>query len=353
MGHTMLEGKMKDSINWGFIGCGRVVQTKSGNAFRSIQDSSIHTIMRRDIQKARESAKLFDAKFYCDNLHDFFSSEINAVYIATPPGLHLQQASACCKMGLPVYIEKPLARNYVEAKAIIEMFEKQNVALYVGHYKRALPRFKYLKSIISSSVIGKVTSVHHELNRVFSYEEATGTWLYNPILSGGGKFYDIAPHSFDIISYLFGDIVDICGIAKNNGTLCPLEDSVVCSYETSQGIIGTARYNLISQKKFDRMFVFGTEGKMEFSIHGDASVIVERYHNNGPTLYSIPDPEVVEQPMVQMVIRALQGEKTDALRGRDALNTYWALDKVLDTFYHGRDDDFWNHKERWTGKSHG
>lgn len=51
MGHTMLEGKMKDSINWGFIGCGRVVQTKSGNAFRSIQDSSIHTIMRRDIQK--------------------------------------------------------------------------------------------------------------------------------------------------------------------------------------------------------------------------------------------------------------------------------------------------------------
>lgn len=57
------------------------------------------------------------------------------------------------------------------------------------------------------------------------------------------------------------------------------------------------------------MFVFGTEGKMEFSIHGDASVIVERYHNNGPTLYSIPDPEVVEQPMVQMVIRALQGEK--------------------------------------------
>ena len=73
-----------------------------------------------------------------------------------------------------------------------------------------------VKELIDSGAIGKVCEVDFRLNRKFNREEALETWLYNTEISGGGKFYDIAPHSIDIMVYLFGNFVDIKGIVTNN-----------------------------------------------------------------------------------------------------------------------------------------
>ena len=99
-------------IKWGFIGCGNVVENKSGPSFNTAENSSIYAVMRRDIEKAESSAKKLGAtKWYntVDNLVN--DEEVNAVYIATPPGLHLEQAIKCCKAKKPTYIEKPFARK--------------------------------------------------------------------------------------------------------------------------------------------------------------------------------------------------------------------------------------------------
>ena len=69
----------------------------------------------------------------------------------------------------------------------------------MGHYCRALPRFLKIAELLEQGCIGKVLSIDFYLNRVFSKKEAETTWLYTPVLSGGGKFYDIAPHTIDII----------------------------------------------------------------------------------------------------------------------------------------------------------
>ena len=45
-----------EQIKWGLIGCGNVVENKSGPAFNTTENSSIFAIMRRDIIKAKESA---------------------------------------------------------------------------------------------------------------------------------------------------------------------------------------------------------------------------------------------------------------------------------------------------------
>lgn len=338
---------MSNIIKWGFIGCGRVVEEKSGIAFNEVPNSCIHSIMRRDLQAAYKSSQKFSAPYWFDNIDDLLASNIDAVYIATPPGLHYEQSLKCCNARKPVYIEKPFARNYTEAKAIVDAFDRNNLPIYVGHYRRALPRFQRIQQLLSENYIGKICSVDFYLNRIFSQHEAENTWLYNPTLSGGGKFFDIAAHTIDIIIYLFGEINEIHGFAINSGTACPLEDNVTFSFRTDKNIIGSANFNCISNQKNDRMIITGTNGTLEFSIHGRYDIIINNYSLNSSKTIEIPDPEIVEKPMIKTVVDALLKRGSCPCVGEDALSTYWVIDQILTEFYQGRNDDFWNHPERW------
>lgn len=341
---------MDNKIRWGFLGCGKVVQKKSGEAFRSVPNSEIAVIMRRNLEAAKECAEHFGAPVWCNNIEELLSADIEAVYIATPPGLHYEQAMKCLEAKKAVYLEKPFARNYTEAKALTEAFERAGIPLYVGHYRRALPRFLKIREMLKNNVVGEVKNIDFYLNRVFSKKEAENSWLYNPVLSGGGKYYDIAPHTVDIINFLFGDITQVKGNAKNLGTGCPLENVVEMSFVTEQGVNGYARFNCVAEEKSDRMLVTGTNGIMEFSVHGKTDVIVKDIHGNVTEEFDLPDPKAVEEAMVQSVVEDLLGISECESKAKDVLVTYQIIDEVLDEFYGGRSDDFWNHLERYLSK---
>ena len=338
---------MSKIIRWGFLGCGKVVRTKSGDAFRNVPNSTIEVIRRRNLDAAKESAEYFGAPYWCDRIEELLASEIDAVYIATPPGLHYEQAMACLNAGKAVYLEKPFARNYTEAKQLTEAFEEAGVPLYIGHYRRALPRFLKIREMLKSNIIGDVTDIDFYLNRIFSQKEADNSWLYNPVLSGGGKYYDIAPHTVDIIQFLFGDITEVQGSARNLGVGCPLENVVEMTFVTEKGVNGKARFCCVADEKSDRMHVTGTKGTMEFSVHGKTDVIVK--DENGTILeqFDLPDPKAVEESMVQSVVEDLLGISKCESKAKDVLVTYKIIDEVLNEFYGGRSDDFWNYPERY------
>ena len=341
---------MNRTIRWGFLGCGKVVQKKSGDSFRNVPNSNISVIMRRSLEDAKASAEYFGAPQWCDSVEQLLEKDIDAVYIATPPGLHFEQAMKCLEAKKAVYLEKPFARNYTEAKTLTEAFEKAEVPLYIGHYRRALPRFLKIRRMLNEKVIGEVKSVDFYLNRIFLQKEAETTWLYNPVLSGGGKYYDIAPHTVDIINFLFGNITEVQGSVENLGTGCPLENIVKMSFVTEKGVVGTATFNCVAETKSDRMTVTGTAGSMEFSVHGKTDVIVRDLDGTVIEQFDLPDPKTVEQPMVQSVVEDLLETSECESKAKEVLVTYDIIDKVLDEFYGGRSDDFWNHPERYKMK---
>lgn len=338
---------MEKIIRWGFLGCGKVVHKKSGDAFRNVPNSRIEAIMRRDMGSAKASAEHFGAPCWCDSVEKLLAMDIDAVYIATPPGMHYEQAMQCLKAGKAVYLEKPFARNYTEAKEITEAFKEAGVPLYVGHYRRALPRFLKIREMLNEECIGKPLFIEFKLNRIFSQEEAENSWLYQPALSGGGKFYDIAPHTVDILNFLFGNITEVEGYAKNLGTGCPLENEVEMRFVTEKDVFGKARFHCAAKEKSDRIHILGMNGSLEFSIHGKTDVILRDIKEEVIEQFELPDPKTVEQPMVQSVVEDLLGLSKCESKAEDVLVTYEILDKVLDEFYGGRSDDFWNHPDRY------
>ena len=119
------------------------------------------------------------------------------------------------------------------------------------------------------------------------------------------------------------------------------------SFQTEKGVWGTAEFNCVAEEKSDRMFVTGTKGSMEFSVHGKTDVIEGDLSGNVLEQFDMPDPVTVEQPMVQTVVEDLLGKGTCESKAEAVLVTYEIIDEVLDDFYGGRSDEFWNYPERY------
>ena len=136
-------------IKWGFIGCGEVTKYKSGPAFQKIEHSEVVAVMSRDISKAKAYAKERGiAKWYNDAQELINDEEVNAVYIATPPSSHATYAIMSMKAGKPVYIEKPMAVTYEECCRINRVSQETGVPCFVAYYRRYLPYFLKVKSLV-------------------------------------------------------------------------------------------------------------------------------------------------------------------------------------------------------------
>ena len=323
-------------VRWGIIGGGKVVEVKSGPAFNASPKSELHAIYRRTIEKATETQKLLGAKVAYSSLEDFLADDrIDAVYIATPPGLHYEHAIACCDAGKIVYLEKPIARSFVEAEAIVKYFREKGVPLYIAHYRRALPRFIEVQKMLTDNVIGDILEFRFRLERKKSVDEQH-PWLFDPQMSGGGKFVDISPHSIDILHLLFEGFEVIQSCAVNRGAVNNLEDIVVASLKTTNGILGTVNYNFDQFSRSDRLEVYGSKGKISLSIHGNTPV--ELILDDKVSEFEFPYPECIEAEMISEVVKSCLGLENHSCNGDQALATYETIEKIIGPFYKDRDD---------------
>ena len=85
-------------IKWGFIGCGEVTKIKSGPAFQKVANSEVVAVMSRNINKAKAYAQERGIKKWYDDAQELLNdSEVDAVYIATPPSSHATYAIMATK----------------------------------------------------------------------------------------------------------------------------------------------------------------------------------------------------------------------------------------------------------------
>jgi predicted dehydrogenase len=115
------------------------------------------------------------------------------------------------RAGKPCYIEKPLAASYEDCLRINRISEETGVPCFVAYYRRYLPYFQKVKEIINDGTLGKILNVQIQFSvppRDLDYQSTTNRpWRLQPDISGGGYFYDLAPHQLDLLQDLFGIII--------------------------------------------------------------------------------------------------------------------------------------------------
>src|SRR5258707_10603878 len=186
------------TIRWGMIGAGDVTEVKSGPGFQKAEHSALVAVMRRNAEKARDYAQRHGvAKWYSDADALINDPQVDAVYIATPPDAHNDYTLRCAKAGKPVYVEKPMALNAAECQIMIEACRAAGVPLFVAFYRRVLPRFLKIKSLVDSGTIGTVQSVTICLYRPAHPEQFVAgdlPWRVLPKQAGGRVFFGLGRH---------------------------------------------------------------------------------------------------------------------------------------------------------------
>lgn len=324
-----------NTVKWGFIGCGEVTEKKSGPAFGKIEGSEIVAVMSRDKEKARSYAERHGIKkYYSDAQSLVCDPEVNAVYIATPPSSHATFAIMAMKAGKPAYIEKPLASSYMDCLRVNRISKLTGIPCFVAFYRRYLPYFEKVRSIIQNEEIGKVLTVQIRFAvppRELDYNSGKEMpWRLQPeVAGGGGYFYDLASHQIDFLQYLFGPIIEAEGFCQNMAGLYKVEDTINACFRFASGLSGSASWCFVAHEsaRRDRISIVGTRGKVVFSVFDYQPIVLDT--ERGQEKITVPNPPHVQMGLIEKVVRHLQGKEVCDCDSISATATNWVMDRIL------------------------
>ncbi|MBP5257842.1 MAG: Gfo/Idh/MocA family oxidoreductase [Prevotella sp.] len=324
-------------IKWGFIGCGEVTEKKSGPAFSIVDGSEVVAVMSRSRDKAKAYALKHNIPRWYDDAQQLVNDDdVNAVYIATPPSSHATFAIMAMKAGKPVYVEKPLAANYEDCVRINRISSMTGMPCFVAYYRRYLPYFRKVKDIIDGGVIGKVLNVQIRFSKppgdFDTASDGVLPWRLQSHISGGGLFYDLAPHQLDLLQHLLGVITRAHGYCANRGGLYTVADTVSASFEFEGGLPGSGSWCFVSHEsaRDDRIELIGDKGMLTFSVYSYDPIKV--YTSDGVTKLSVDNPPYVQLPIIKSVIEHLQGIGVCTCTSISATPVNWVMDRILGKF---------------------
>jgi predicted dehydrogenase len=326
-------------IRWGIIGVGNVTEMKSGPAFYKAKHSQLVAVMRRNAEKAADYAKRHNVPKWYSNASELINDpKVDAVYVATPPGSHARYAIEVMRAGKPVYVEKPMAKNYAECQEMLKVSEETGMPLWVAYYRRSLPAFLKVKEMIENGAIGKPLVVNiklHKPPRTPDLKKEEQSWHVHPEISGGGYFFDLASHQFDYLDFLFGPVTEVSGIATNRANLYPAEDTVVGTWKHNSGITGSGSWCFVADKssETDEIVITGTKGEIVLPCFTHENV--KFTSKEGVIEMGFDNPEHIQQNLVQQVVDELRGEGKCVSTGISAARTSWVLDEMVKGYYGG------------------
>ena len=126
------------------------------------------------------------------------------MYIATPPGAHLDLAVAAARAGKHVLCEKPLAATVAQASEIVEACRTNGVLLMTAYRKHFEPSALFIKELLRNGSLGRLDMVH----AVFSELHVPGRsvdWLLDLDLAGGGPLMDLGIYCLNTTRWLLGE----------------------------------------------------------------------------------------------------------------------------------------------------
>jgi len=312
-------------IHWGIIGCGDVVEHKSGPALMQATGSSVVAVMRRDGAKAADFARRHGVPRWYDDADALLAdSDVDAVYIATPPDSHAALTLRAAQAGKRVLVEKPMARTPAECEAMIAACDSAQVPLHVAYYRRFYPKFQAAKQLIGAGGIGRPVSITLQMAKPKDTAPASGPlpWRLRPEISGGGLFMDTGVHRLDIILYLLGDIADVRGQTANLSGAGEAEDSVAFAFRLAgSSALGTVTCHFgLAPLRRDRLEIVGTEATLLFDSF-DAPFFTVQKSDGTVETHAHPDPAPVHLPFVEALLRVYAGEPIAHVDGREGMKT--------------------------------
>jgi len=187
------------TVKVGIIGCGGIANGKHMTSLAKIAEVKMVAFCDIIEERAEKAAKDFgmeDAKVYADYKELLKDSSIDVVHVCTPNRSHGFISIDAMEAGKHVMCEKPMAKTYEDAKAMLEASKRTGKKLTIGYQQRWRGDSQYLKEIVSADELGEI----YYARAVALRRRAVPTWgvFLDEYEQGGGPLIDIGTHALDL-----------------------------------------------------------------------------------------------------------------------------------------------------------
>jgi UDP-N-acetyl-2-amino-2-deoxyglucuronate dehydrogenase len=271
-------------------------------------------------------------------------SEADIVTLATPSGLHPQQAMRVAASGRHVLSEKPMATKWDEGVAMVRACREAGVKLFVVKQNRLNPTLQRLKRAVDGGRFGRIVMANVNVfwTRPQSYYDDApwrGRWDLD-----GGAFLNQASHYVDMVDWLVGPVDSVHAYTATLARDIEAEDTGVMSLRLRRGALASINVTMLTHgRNFEgSITLLGERGTVriggvavnqiqhwEFdeSHADDAEVLDANYA--APSVYGPGHPLYYDN-----VIGTLRGEQRAEVDGYEGLRS---LEVVIAAYRSARD----------------
>jgi predicted dehydrogenase len=175
------------------------------------------TVVDINDELAKTAAARYGFENYSSNWRSVVEDpEIDIIDIVTPNNSHAEIAIAAAKAGKHIICEKPLARNTVESKRMLDAVKEAGVKHMVAFNYRRVPAVALAKKYIEEGAIGKILNFRGTYLQDWSADPNSPlSWRFRTDIAGSGAVGDTGTHVIDFARYLVGEISEVMGMLSN------------------------------------------------------------------------------------------------------------------------------------------
>jgi predicted dehydrogenase/nucleoside-diphosphate-sugar epimerase len=245
----------------GIIGCGAVTEQGHLPAAARCDKVKVTKLVDKNIVRAQNLAQQFNIPEVADDYTRSFD-KVDAVIVALPHYLHAPVSIEFLKRGIHVLVEKPMALNVAECDAMIDAAHQGKATLAVGLWRRFLPSYQFVKTMIDAGFLGAVVSFDIREGFVYNWP-VTSDFFFRKETAGGGVLIDTGAYTMDSVQYWFGDCGSLEYFDDNMGGVEADCEIHLQMRNGAKGFVELSRTRNLRNTAIIR----GEEGSLEVSLH--------------------------------------------------------------------------------------
>ena len=240
-------------IGYAVVGLGSISQMAVLPAFAHSKKAKLIAVVSGDKKKAKMLAEQFKASHayeYSEFAECLKDPQVNAVYIATPPGEHEKYAVAAAKAGKHVLCEKPLSATVQQARNMVAACRRNKVQFMTAYRKYFEPSSVTLKKMITQGELGRIDIIHTHFAERRPFGDNSPAWLFSKQLCGGGPLTDLGVYCVNTCRWLVAEdpiAASAVSWVRDRRRYKEVEEGVAFRLDFPSGLVlqGTAAYSAV------------------------------------------------------------------------------------------------------------
>jgi UDP-N-acetyl-2-amino-2-deoxyglucuronate dehydrogenase len=331
-------------IRFALVGCGRISENHFSAIEKHAERAELIGVCDIDPAALERAEQRTGAPGFRSLEALLAGTDADVVILATPSGLHAEQAIQVASAGRHVMTEKPMATRWRDGKRMVHACDQAGVHLFVVKQNRRNGTLQLLKRAVEKGRFGRIYMVTINVfwSRPQSYYDSApwrGTWEFD-----GGAFMNQASHYVDLLDWLIGPVESVQAYTATLERNIQVEDTGVVSIRWRTGALGSMNVTMLTYPKNleGSITVIGEKGTVrvggvavnridhwEFADSDPDDAKIQQASYETTSVYGFGHPLYYDN-----VIKSLRGEAVPDTDGREGLHS---LEILIATYQSARD----------------